>query len=560
MQPSEQPEGEGSERVAKRRRTDSHDRTSGCNTPAAFAEPLYAAGTVLPIPLKNQDGSDWNRFISSVVCAHDGGWFVGSPGRITRVSSDGVVSPFVGDPEYFDDTDGVSDAARFSEEIGGLALSTDGGTLFVADTQNHKIRKVDVATGAVTTFAGSGEDGSVNGSGAAAAFRYPCVACLSADGATLFVSDFCDHKIRQVDVATGAVTTLAGSGGEGNADGVGAAAAFDRPIGNALSTDGATLFVADTTNHKIRQVDVATGAITTLAGSKEEGSVNGSGAAAQFRPHQLALSSDGATLFIADVENDKISQLDVATGVVTTLVECDELDSVVVDPNGTELMVNCAQRLLRVKLKTNTMEPLVIPPSTLASDCGKLCGDKDLPVGMVNFVVGPEQHRIEHVAKNFLSVRSEYFFKMFRGGLGEYSGDTITVPDANPTAFQSLMNYLLTDNATVDTSTGHAWGVMELARKYQVKRLELLCLQAIEGSLAPQNAVQLLEGAHSTQNERLFAQCRHYITEHSVEAKRGGGLEELQGLGVARGLLGDAIDRCEQLQQRLSVLEKGDGF
>jgi hypothetical protein len=232
----------------------------------------------------------------------------------------------------------------------------------------------------------------------------------------------------------------------------------------------------------------------------------------------------------------------------------------IVDLNGAELIVGSAQGLLRFKLKTNPIEPLIIPPSTLASDCRKLRSDKDLPIGMVSFVVGPEQHRIEHVAKNFLSVRSEYFFKMFRGGLGEYSGDTITVPDANPTAFQSLMNYLLTDNATVDTSTGHAWGVMELARKYQVKRLELLCLQAIEGSLAPQNAVQLLEGAHSTQNERLFAQCRHYITEHSVEVKRGGGLEELQGLGVARGLLGDAIDRCEQLQQRLSVLEKGDGF
>ena len=148
MQPGEQQlEGVGSERVAKRRRTDSHDRTSGCNTPAAFAEPLYPAGTVLPFPLKNQDGSDWDnsRVLFSVVCAHDGGWFVGSGGRIVRVSSDGVVSPFVGDPDEEGDTDGVGDAARFSHEIAGLALSADGATLFVSDTMNHKIRKVDVA-------------------------------------------------------------------------------------------------------------------------------------------------------------------------------------------------------------------------------------------------------------------------------------------------------------------------------------------------------------------------------------------------------------------------------
>ena len=95
-----------------------------------------------------------------MVRAHDGGWFVGSPGRIVRVSSDGVVSPFVGDPDDIGDADGVCDAARFSDEIGGLALSADGATLFVSDTANHKIRKVDVATGAVTTLAGSGEDGS----------------------------------------------------------------------------------------------------------------------------------------------------------------------------------------------------------------------------------------------------------------------------------------------------------------------------------------------------------------------------------------------------------------
>ena len=97
---------------------------------------------------------------------------------------------------------------------------------------------------------------------------------------------------------------------------------------------------------------------------------------------------------------------------------------------------------------------------------------------------------------------------------------------------------------------------MELARKYQVNRLELLCLQAIESSLGPQNAVQLLEGAHTTHNERLFAQCRKYIVEHGAEIKSGGGLEELQALGVAKGLLGDAIDRCVQLKQECEELKQ----
>ena len=169
-------------------------------------------------------------------------------------------------------------------------------------------------------------------------------------------------------MATGAVTTLAGSGDDGDADGVGAAAQFSGPTGIALSTDGGMLFVADTSNHTIRQVDVATGAVTTLAGSGEDGLADGVASAAMFNgPQRLALSSDGAALFIADIDNDKIRQLDVATGAVTTLAECKGPADFAVDPNGAELIVGCARqshKLMRVKLKTNTMPPLVIPPST----------------------------------------------------------------------------------------------------------------------------------------------------------------------------------------------------
>ena len=109
-------------------------------------------------------------------------------------------------------------------------------------------------------------------------------------------------------MATGTVTTLAGSGEEGDDDGAGAAAEFCCPSGNELSTDGATLFVADTDNNKIRQVDVATGAITTLAGSK--------------LPDCIAVSCD-----------------------------------------GTELLVSCGNSSLnRIVLGTTADQPLVIPP------------------------------------------------------------------------------------------------------------------------------------------------------------------------------------------------------
>ena len=88
----------------------------------------------------------------------------------------------------------------------------------MADTFNNKIRRVEVATGAVTTLAGNGASGSADGVGGAAEFCWPYGVTVSPDGSALFVADYCNNKIRRVEVATGAVTTLAGSGTDGSAD------------------------------------------------------------------------------------------------------------------------------------------------------------------------------------------------------------------------------------------------------------------------------------------------------------------------------------------------------
>ena len=94
----------------------------------------------------------------------------------------------------------------------GIAISPDGSALFVVDMFNDKIRRVEVATGAVTTLAGSGETGSADDVGGAARFSCPYDVAISRDGSALFVADLDNHKIRRVEVATGAVTTVAGSG------------------------------------------------------------------------------------------------------------------------------------------------------------------------------------------------------------------------------------------------------------------------------------------------------------------------------------------------------------
>ena len=231
------------------------------------------------------------------------------------VVATGAVTTLAGSPESSGSADGMGPAAQFN--FPQAVASDGGGNLLVADTGNHTIRKVVIATGAVTTLAGSpAKPGSADGLGTAARFNSPWG--VASDGAgNLFVADSRNCTIRKVVIATGDVTTLAGSPALcGSADGVAADARFSGPSG--MASDGAgSLFVADADS--IRRVIIVTGGVTTLAGSGDWGRADGTGAAARFRGPS-GVASDGAeNLFVADTENDTIRKVVIATGAVTTL-------------------------------------------------------------------------------------------------------------------------------------------------------------------------------------------------------------------------------------------------
>ena len=153
---------------------------------------------------------------------------------------------------------------------------------------------------AVSTLAGSSPaiaSGNVNAVGTAARFNEP--ARIAVDNAgNIYVADTQNHTIRKV-TAAGVVTTLAGSGIMGNANGTGAAASFRAPRG--VATDNANIYVADTSNHAIRQIVISTGVVTTLAGTVgTSGTTNGTGVAARFNtPSDLAVS--GTDLYVTAV-------------------------------------------------------------------------------------------------------------------------------------------------------------------------------------------------------------------------------------------------------------------
>jgi len=229
-------------------------------------------------------------------------------------SASANVSTFAGTAGIQGNSDGTGATASFS---GPNQITTDGTNLFVADQNNSTIRKIDIATGAVTTFAGTaGITGSADGTGTAASFSAPMG--ITTDGANLFVADAGNALIRKIDMATGAVTTIAGTAGiTGSADGIGVAASFAVPFG--VTTDGTNVFVTDAINNNIRKIDIATGVVTTLAGMAGfSGSADGTGTAARFSFPE-GITTDGSNLFVVDGSNNTIRKIVIATGAVTTL-------------------------------------------------------------------------------------------------------------------------------------------------------------------------------------------------------------------------------------------------
>lgn len=170
----------------------------------------------------------------------------------------------------------VPSTAGLNEPVG---ITSDGISVFVCDSNNDAIRKVDIQTGTVSLLAG-GTAGAQDGVGAAAQFREPYG--ITVVGDDLFVADRDNHAIRRVNKNTGEVTTLAGLfATPGSTNGIGSAARFNEPI--CITTDCVNLYVGDWNNFTLRKVVIATGEVTTLAGTQgQPGSTNGLGTAAQF--------------------------------------------------------------------------------------------------------------------------------------------------------------------------------------------------------------------------------------------------------------------------------------
>lgn len=203
-------------------------------------------------------------------------------------------------------------------------MATDNaGNIYIADFLNNRIRLVTVSTGIITTFAGTGT-GGYNGDNiqaTTAELTEPTGIAVDTLG-NVYIADYINYRIRKVVISTGIITTVAGTGTLGyNGDDIAATAAELQDPEGVSTDDSGNVYIADTYNYRIRKICVKTGIITTVVGNGVNSySGDGGPATACEIGHTEKIKSDGAgNLIVPDENNERVRYVDLATGIITTV-------------------------------------------------------------------------------------------------------------------------------------------------------------------------------------------------------------------------------------------------
>jgi cysteine-rich repeat protein len=250
--------------------------------------------------------------------------FLADGARIRRVDADsGKIATIAGDGTWACAGDCGDGGPAVAASLGPVSVVADiGGDLYVADRTNSRIRRIDGRTGLIATVAGTGVPGfgGDNGPATVALLDSPWDVVVDRDG-NLLIADWGNSRIRRVDRETGTIATIAG-GGSTVGDGVAATSvSLYHPYG--LSMDGqGNVFIADSFHNQIRRVDALSGIITTVAGTGVAG-FTGDGSQAVSgnlsEPRDVVLDA-GENIYVADTSNQRIRRVDATTGVITTVV------------------------------------------------------------------------------------------------------------------------------------------------------------------------------------------------------------------------------------------------
>jgi sugar lactone lactonase YvrE len=313
----------------------SDDYTAASSAPLTFTIAPAAIAPITTVAGNGTEGSSGNggpAIDAELNAPH--GLAVDTAGNVYFADTDNDVIRVVnGQSGVIRIVAGTNSAAGYAGD-GGQAVNAElhaptsvavdnAGNLFIADTGNNVIREVNYATGVITTVAGNGTQGYGGDGAQATAARLDAPTSVAVDAAgNLYIADSGNSRVRMVNHATGVITTVAGTGTAGySGDGAQATAAqLANPAGVALDGSG-NLFIADSAEQRIRAVNLATGVITTVAGNGTQG-YSGDGALATAaelsNPYGVAVDSSG-NLYIADRNNSRLREVDAHSGLIITV-------------------------------------------------------------------------------------------------------------------------------------------------------------------------------------------------------------------------------------------------
>ncbi|GHC32018.1 hypothetical protein GCM10010507_00190 [Streptomyces cinnamoneus] len=226
-----------------------------------------------------------------------------------------------GNGEYTGDGHAATEAGLYHPNT----VATDAfGNLYIADSENHRVRRVDARTQTISTVAGNGnqEFSGDDGPAVDASLSGPRGIAVDAEG-NLYIADTDHHRVRRVDAKTQTISTVAGDGRAGfdGDDKAADEASLYTPFGVVVDSGG-HLYIADTDNHRVRKVDAKTQTITTVAGNGDEDFSGDDGPAvhAALNHPRAVVVDTGGNLYIADTDNDRVRRVDAKTRTITTVV------------------------------------------------------------------------------------------------------------------------------------------------------------------------------------------------------------------------------------------------
>ena len=258
--------------------------------------------------------------------------------RLRSITPTGVTTTIAGSGTCAT-VDGIGQGASFLDSL-GVAASMTTGVVYVTSRAANIVRVVDTS-GAVAQFAGSGTAGSVDGLGTSASFNCPFGVAVSPDGGTIYVTECIGNKLRAVTTG-GLVSTVAGSGSAGSADGVGASASFNMPFGIAVAPTG-YVFLVDFAQGLLRGVNPKSGAVTTVSSGFNQ-------------PTGVSLSQDPLKVFVVEEGSGKLSAVSIVTPI--TFSSCDSTwhhIALVYTPSASSLLGFCDGALIFAAAITVTL-------------------------------------------------------------------------------------------------------------------------------------------------------------------------------------------------------------